>query len=136
MKELAILLNALILYARACHNMATGSTFLQDHDFFADIYGGAEAGYDSVIERCIGTGIKIDIQDINLQAAKTSAAIDLGKTNEDKLSACLEMEKQISSLVDKLVKSGKFSNGTEQLIGDIANASEVTQYKIQQRLAK
>lgn len=134
MNELAVLLNVLNIYAHACHNLASGSTFIPDHVLLEEIYEFADESYDSVIERCIGTGVDISIQDINLQAATVCSQITIGDTNEDKLAGILEITAQINSMVDDLSNGGTLSSGTVQLIGDISNQLEVFQYKINQRL--
>lgn len=134
MQDLAVLLNVLGIYGRLCHNLSTGATFIQDHEFFAEIYGFAEDSYDSVIERCIGTGVDIDIQQINLKAATACSQVSIGETNEDMFSSIVEIINQINELIESLVDSKAYSTGTEQLIGDIANQFEVTLYKLKQRL--
>lgn len=134
MQDLAMFLNVLGIFGRACHNLASGPTFLQDHELFAEVYGFAEDSYDVVIERCIGTGVEIDIQSINLRAATACSQVTIGDTNEDKFSSVLEIFSQITSIIETLVDTETYSFGTEQLIGDIGNQLEVFQYKIQRRL--
>lgn len=134
MKELAVLLNIFMIYGRACHNLTTGANFSQDHEFFGELYTFAETSYDSVIERCIGLEIDINIQEINLQAATMCSAITIGASNNEKLAGCLEIETQLVGMIDRLVSSGSCSSGTEQLVGDIANQLEMFQYKTKQRL--
>lgn len=134
MNELAIYLNALFIYGRLCHNLASGISFLSDHDFFAEIYEFGEDSYDSVIERCIGLGLAIDIKDINLRAAKINSKLDIGSTNQDKFNVILGLLNNINLNITKLVQSKDYTIGTEQLIGDIANKVESFQYKIKQRI--
>lgn len=134
MNELAVLLNVLNIYAHACHNLVSGASFIPDHGLFEEIYDFADESYDSVVERCIGTGVDINIQNINLQAATVCSQITIGDSNEDKLAGILEITAQINSMVDDLSNGGTLSSGTVQLIGDISNQLEVFQYKINQRL--
>lgn len=122
------------IYAHACHNLVSGVSFIPDHGLFEEIYDFADESYDSVIERCIGTGVDINIQNINLQAATVCSQITIGDSNEDKLAGILEITAQINSMVDDLSNGGTLSSGTVQLIGDIGNQLEVFQYKIQRRL--
>lgn len=135
MKELAILLNTLNLYAHQAHNTVSRLMFLQDHDFLTEIYTAADGAYDDVIERCIGLGMSCDVQAINVEAGGRAAKISLGNDNSTKLAACLDLEKQIVAEIEKIVRGGKISLGTETMLGDIANASEIRQYKLKQRLA-
>lgn len=135
MKELAILLKALNILGHICHFEASRIVFMQDHLFLAELYEAAEENYDAIVERCIGTGIKIDIQDINAAAAARVKGMKIGADNSAKLAQCLAMEQETTTMIDKLVKAGGISYGTETLLGDIANESEVRQYKLKQRLA-
>jgi len=135
MNELAIILNVLGIYGRACHNLTTGKTFIPDHEIFAEIYSFAEDSYDSVIERCLGLGIDINIQQINLQAATMCSQITIGDSNEEKFAGVNEILSQTNSMIDDLSNNGGLSSGTVQLIGDISNQFEVFQYKIKQRLS-
>jgi DNA-binding ferritin-like protein len=55
MKDLAVHLRAMQIYAHTAHNLCARVPFFQDHAFFADTYSALEDDYDSVIERIIGT---------------------------------------------------------------------------------
>ena len=135
MNELAILLKALNIYGHACHFLCSRVVFMQDHIFLGEIYEAAEDNYDAVVERCIGLGIKVDIQDINVKAAARAASIKVGDDNSTKLSGCLSLEQEVVAMIEKLRKGGSLSLGTETLLGDIASESEIRQYKLKQRLA-
>lgn len=135
MNELAILLKALNIYGHVAHFLCSRIVFMQDHVFLGEIYEAAEDDYDSVVERCIGLGIKVDIQDINVKAAAKAASIKVGDDNSAKLASVLSLEQEIVAMIEKLRKSGTLSLGTETLLGDIASGSEIRQYKLKQRLA-
>jgi DNA-binding ferritin-like protein len=138
MKDIAILLKALNIYAHNAHQLASRIAFIPDHEFLAEIYEAADTNYDAVIERIIGLmgteGLNLD--EINMLAVKKSASVGLGADNAAKLTGCMALEKQICAAIGELVKSGAVSIGTEQLLGDICDKSEVRQYKLRQRLVK
>lgn len=138
MKELAVYLKTLNIYAHAAHNLASRIVFNQDHEMLAEIYEAADSAYDGVIERIIGLSdlSEEELKNINLAAAQNNYQLSQGKDNADKLKVCLELEKEICSKIEELVKSGSVTVGTEQMIGNIADLSEVRQYKLKQRLKK
>lgn len=136
MKELAILLKCLNIYAHNAHNLASRVVFNQDHEFLAEIYNAADNNYDNVVERMIGLGLNPNLPEINILAAQKAAALQLGADNASKLNVCLDLEKQCTNLINTLVKSNQLTAGTEQMVGNIADLSEVRQYKLQQRLMK
>ena len=67
-----------------------------------------------------------------LQAMKINAAV----SNEQFFEQQLAHEQQLGDMVDKLCKAKDVSEGTKQLLGNIADMSEVRCYKIKQRLSK
>lgn len=139
MKELLIHLRTLALFAQNAHNLAKGPLFLQDHCFLGEIYTAAQSDYDSVVERIIGTmGAKhIDLKEIMDGVSKQIASLPCGEVKQNSVyfDHIQKLEKKTCSIVERLCMGG-ISEGTRQLIGEIANQSEMRQYKIQQRLAK
>jgi len=135
MKELAIYLRCLQLFTHNAHNVVKGAVFLQDHSFLGDLYPAYEDEYDSVIERIIGLA---DISMEELIIIQTSALEKLkqyGATqseNKGYFSVILKMEKELCLLIESIVHEA--SQGTQQLIGGIADNSEVRQYKLKQRV--
>jgi DNA-binding ferritin-like protein len=132
MDEIATVLRYLQLYSHQAHNLTKGLTFFQDHGFFGDLYPAYESAYDDVVERSIGLGNPIDISIANKQAAER-----LPEDNETEVEACLKhilsAEIHLCQEIEKVCDS--CSIGTEQMLGNIADLSEVRQYKIKQRLA-
>ena len=131
MKELAIILRSAQFYAHHAHNIAKGQSFFEDHEFFGELYGAYESAYDDVIERMIGLGVNPDINQIGMQAMKMSSGHE-SSGNRDCFEYLLEYEQTICEMCKKF-NSGA-SLGTQDLLQSIAGASEVRQYKIQQRL--
>jgi DNA-binding ferritin-like protein len=132
MEKLATMLRYMQFYAHVAHNLTKGPTFFADHEFLGDLYKAYENDYDSIVERCIGLGIAINLSDIHLNAAKA-----LDKLNLDPalfFSNIAELEKGLRTAVDSEIIDS-VSEGTRQLLGEISNQSEMRQYKIRQRLA-
>ncbi len=140
MKELQVLLRSLQLYAHQAHNLCARIVFQQDHDMFAEVYAKAESDYDSITERAIGLAGEESVCSLQelLQGcfSKLSSVQDKGiKENSAYYQVILSMIKEINSKIEPLCKSG-LSQGTVQMLGDIADKNEVLMYKIGQRLKK
>lgn len=131
MKELAIILRAAQFYAHHAHNIAKGATFFEDHEFFGEAYSSYESAYDSVIERMVGLGQSIDINDIGLKAMKMASDHHSSDNNEC-FEYLMEYEKAIVEMCDRFNSSS--SLGTQNLLQSLADDSEKRQYKIGQRL--
>ena len=132
--DLIVLLRTIQLFAHAQHNLAKHNTFMQDHEFLAEIYTAAEGNYDDVLERCIGL---MGESSVNLRMIQVQAAASMPepvKDNKQAFSALLTMEHNTCAMIEHLVRGGDLTVGFEQLLGDIANKSEVRQYKLSQRL--
>lgn len=131
MKQIAITLRALQLFAHNAHNMAKGSTFLEDHEFLGDLYEAYEGSYDDVVERMIGEGDETDLNAIAEFAVETCAEKS-PKNNDEAFATILEYEKELCSNIAKEVRGA--SDGTQNLLQGIADESLVRQYKIGRRL--
>lgn len=139
MLQLAICLRALQLYSHHAHNLCARVVFHQDHEFFADVYGFAETSYDDVIERIIGTqgeSASLELKGILKGVyAKLDKFPDVGvKENKIFYAAILDQKKYILDELETLCQSPELSEGTKQMLGNIADKMEVFVYKIQQRL--
>lgn len=139
MQTLASIYRFLQLFAHAGHHLAKGCTFNQDHAFFGELYGAYEEAFDEVVERLIGTGKLKSVKD--RIALDTKASAILAKTDSEELTCAedyfeilLEMETEICGKIEKLIE-GKLSQGTINLLAQLADDSEKRQYKLAQRLA-
>lgn len=132
MEKLAIGLRFLQLYAHAAHNLISGKTFLQDHEFLGSVYKEYESSFDDVIERMIGLGENVSLLKMNSEAVRLLNAYKDPK-DEKCFEILLKAEELLCEEIESLVKDK--SQGTIQLLGDIANESEKRQYKIKQRIA-
>lgn len=127
--NLASLLRYMQLYTHICHNSLGGETFLQDHEFFAELYAGYEADYDSVIERMIGLGEDLDLVKIHKDAI---SELKTPKSLEEAYKEILSCEEELIAACQKLAKSA--SLGTENMLAGLADKSEARIYKLKQRL--
>jgi len=138
MHQLASILRFLQLFAHAGHNLTSGCTFNQDHAFFGELYGAYEEAFDDLVERLIGLGELKSVAD--RLAIDTKAAGILGKTDSEELTCpedwfeiLLEMEQEVCAKIEKLA-GGKVSQGTLNLLAQLADDSEKRQYKLAQRV--
>lgn len=137
MKELMILLRAMQMYTQNAHHLVKGMCFSQDHAFFGDTYEQLGNDFDDVSERIVGL---YGEDPLNLQAIMKSVCDKLvdaptAGTTENKIffQHQLLLEDKLCDLVKMIVGAG-CSHGTEQLITEICNKSEIRKYKIKQRL--
>lgn len=141
MKDLAILLRSLNLYAHSCHNLCGRVPFFQDHEFFNEIYTNADSAYDDVIERMIGLygeeSVPTLVEQIEAIHQIVSQLPEKGvKENAVYFQVILEKQKMICSKVEELCTQGGLPQGAIQMLGNIADKSEQIQYKIKQRIRK
>lgn len=139
MKELLAHLRAMQLFAHAAHNLVNGPSFAPDHSFFGDAYGTHESDFDNVVERVIGLYGEqhVDFAGLTMEAAKALAGMKISAkvSNEQFFQQQLAHEQKLCQLVDQLCAVKGVSEGTKQLLGNIADVSESRQYKIKQRLS-
>lgn len=139
MKEIVIILRCLQLFAHNAHNTVARVIFFQDHEFLNEVYTAAETDYDSVIERIIGL---FGSESINLNEIQVMAVQKLNKLptqvkeNSTLMQIILELEKELCMHIEQIVRQNGITVGTEQMLGDIADKSEVRQYKLNQRIKK
>lgn len=137
MKELICLLRAMQLYAHSCHNLVKGQGFHSDHAFFGDVYSDIEGDFDSVVERSIGLygDAHMNLQEcLSSVMSKLADAPSVGaESNKVYYEHQLKMEDKLTGLIKQIIAAG-VSPGTEQLIGNIADKSEMRKYKIKQRI--
>ena len=138
MTALASIFRFLQLFAHSAHHLTSGCTFNQDHAYFGELYAAYEEAFDDIVERLIGLGKLDNVKD--RLAIDTKAAGILGKTDtedltcaEDWFEILLEMEQELCAKIEKLAGE-KVSQGTLNLLAQLADDSEKRQYKIGQRV--
>lgn len=140
MYDLLVALRAHQLLAHNYHHLCARVPFHQDHEFFGSVYTAADSDYDDVAERIVGLEgeAKLNLQPLMAAVvAKIGQSPSVGvKENSVFYEVLLKGEMDICAKVKILIDNKLVSRGTEQLIGDIANKSEVRQYKMKQRLKR
>lgn len=133
--KVAIAARTLQLYYHYCHNLCTGSTFMQDHAEFAANYAQAQLDYDTIVEYMIATlGNKaFDTKAINQILMEKLSSFKVESMSVDKMfEVALKLEKEYQEVIVPLEKKG--SLGLKNALAGIAQLSDVRIYKIQQRL--
>ena len=116
-------------YAHIAHNILGGQTFFSDHAFLGELYGTYEDAYDMVVERMIGLEEPINLVKINQDAVKD---LEEPSSYNEAFKELLKCEEDLCKKIETIAP--KVSQGTMQMLGNIADASEVRQYKLKQRL--
>jgi DNA-binding ferritin-like protein len=113
----------------------TGPVFFSDHSFASDTYTSAADAYDSVIERCIGMHDygNEELKSINEEACK-NMAVSTYQSPEQAFKTFMMIEKLLCQSLAEEMKGA--SEGTKNLLAQLADDSEVRQYKLKQRLQK
>ena len=127
--NIAALLRYMQFYGHIGHNLLGGQTFFQDHSFLAELYAAYEDHYDDIIERMIGLEEELDLVEIQKEAV---SGLKSPKSYEACYKELLSCEEELCKMVEKLVKDS--SQGTANLLQDLADKSEMRQYKLKQRL--
>ena len=137
MKHLLILLRAMQMFSQNAHHLVKGMSFQQDHAFFGDTYEAIAEDYDALAERIIGLYGEEHLDLSHILEAIHQVLLNAPSINVESNKVFYEyqinMEENLCEMV-KHVISLDLPPGTEQLVGEIANKSEVRQYKIKQRL--
>jgi DNA-binding ferritin-like protein len=119
-------------YAHNAHNLIKGSTFFQDHGFLGELYPKYTEIYDGIVERIIGADENIDLIKINQIAFETMKQAGITDDPKKIFINLLNFEEYVCNQIEELVQG--YSEGTRQMLGTIADESEVRQYKLKQRI--
>lgn len=138
MKELAILLRKMQLTAHNAHNMVSGELFMQDHDYLGELYPIYETEYDSIIERIIGLYGRdsLDLNAITMSAVQKLMQYPVKASNIQHFEVLLHCEKELCDHVEKLCKVPGITQGSLNLLAQLADNSEQRQYKLKNRVQK
>lgn len=137
MQELLIKLRLLQIFAQQSHNLIQSETFFGDHCFLEEVYKQTSSDYDSVAERTIGTlgDRPLHMHEILESVSKRAALLPPLASAPDVIFKALKvMEVDLCEFIEEAVRDEEVSEGTKQLIGEIANKSEMRQYKLNRRL--
>lgn len=132
--QLIIILRAMQLYTHNAHNVIVGPTFFEDHEVLGDLYPKYEAAYDSIVERAIGLNISVDLVESQSGAVNVMQKMKLSSEPKECFSTILQLESILCAKIQECLDTGKYSEGTKQMLGNLADESEARQYKLKQRV--
>jgi DNA-binding ferritin-like protein len=132
MEKIAVLLRMAQLFAHNAHNLISGPSFFADHEFLGELYPVYESGYDSVVERMIGSQMNPNLLAIQIAAIERLKVKPVDAKSPEIFKEILKIEIELRKLID-MAQPG-LSEGTKQMLGNLADDSEVRQYKLMQRI--
>ena len=125
MHAIAIQLRMLQLYSHEAHHEITGEAFFADHEFLGEAYLAYEDAYDKVVERMIGLGVPVNHKEL------AQKAVDAFPSGQDWFVVLLDEERNLRMLILDEFKDANI--GTQNLLSQIADDSEVRTFKMGQR---
>jgi DNA-binding ferritin-like protein len=137
MREIAVINRMRQMFYHSCHNFVKGPSFFADHEFFGEVYASAEADYDAVVERMIGTGHGALLEPAKLLhdvATMLESYSTIDKSVDDMFKDSLLVEIFLFNSIDSFLKEVNPSEGIKQLLGEMMNQCEMRIYKIKQRI--
>ena len=117
-------LRAMQLYYHKLHNLSQGAAFFSDHTMFGEFYAEVERDYDEVVEWAVSLGNEKTADPVS-QMKAIHAVLDLDDAEE--------MEAQLQDICDMAKDDKDCTLGLEQLVGTIAQHSNVRAYKLGRR---
>jgi DNA-binding ferritin-like protein len=137
LKKLYHYIRCMQIYYQHCHNVVAHNSFLPDHSLFGDFYDAMDIAYDNIKERCIGlhgpeyVNALEELKDCYVSLQKYPMQ---SKENKEFFKAALDLEQQLNQMLNILIKAEETSEGTRNLLAQLADDSEARQYKIKQRI--
>ena len=134
MDSIVAQLRALQFLSHRAHNVVKGPTFFEDHEFLGELYPAYEKAYDDLVERIIGTNAEsLSICRVNKAAAEMSSVSPNETSPEAFFRIILKGEKDLCAMIEESIKEQ--TQGTQNLLAQIADDSEKRIYSLKQRLA-
>jgi len=136
MHDVIINLKVLTEFYAHAHNNVQGVSFFSDHGALGCFYDETFKSLDHVAERIIGTlgSESLDLVEVAKASLQVLSKLKRSEADADTLfKVSLLLEERLVESVEMFKDS--VSEGTLQLIGEIANKSESRQYKIKRRLS-
>ena len=133
MEDLAIILRAAQLAAHEKHHTVKGPSFFEDHEFLGNLYGTYEGLYDDTIEKTsevydghFGNEAIRDV--LRYLVGSLSIPEDVSRW----FDMVLSIEDSIRTEIFSILEAGA-SNGVQNFLQGIADASEKRTYLVRQR---
>lgn len=122
------------LFYHQAHNTAARVPFFADHEAFGSFYAEMDSDYDSVAERMIGKGMDFTLEEVMMPVMEKMSNLPPSMGDNKAMFAYgLQLEEQLLRIIDEYIAKG-VSEGTRQMLGDIADRTEIRIYKIKQRI--
>jgi DNA-binding ferritin-like protein len=128
MTDLLALFIALRDFSHIAHLSVTGEAFFSDHEFFGEYYQALDTAYDSVAERAIWLETKPDLFTVHANANKLLATM---KDRRDWFVCLAEGEAKLREELTTAIATA--SEGTKNLLAQLADESERREFKLKQR---
>ena len=122
---------ALYLAAHAAHQSITGATFFQDHAFLSELYEAYNDAFDDLAERAIGLGEALNHASIFAEAAVQAKSLTGMKAPAMIFNALMLREAAVRKVLAECC--GEATEGTANLLAQLADDSEKRAYKLKQR---
>lgn len=133
--KLVAQLRGMQIIAQAMHHNCKGSLFFQDHGALGGFYEELQDEYDRAAEKYVSLYGSYDINQVmSMVVASMQGVPSQVKENKEFFTILLGKEKEVSSMVDMLVRQGGYSEGDKNLLSDIGTKSGSRQYLIKQRI--
>ena len=134
MDKLASLYRSAQFYAHNAHNAAHGITFFEDHEFLGELYGAYESAYDSLVERMIAQGEPFDFNALLTNAVNGMSGLADPTVNSNSVAFAVlqNLERALCAEIDAIISEQ--TQGSQNLLAQLADDSEMRQYKIGQRI--
>ena len=136
LRLLLVQLRSMQLYYHNAHNLTKGKTFFSDHAAFNEFYSELDGQYDSVAERAVGLyNEPLDLS-IILPAINMNLQIVLKdyKSTQDMHKGGVLLEDELLKICSLVEVNPRATDGTKNLVADIADKAETRLYKLNQRL--
>jgi DNA-binding ferritin-like protein len=139
MQNLLVHTRAMNLITHHFHNVCSRVAFLSDHEFFGEVYEALDDAYDAVAERLIGLQDSSSVPLMQVLDASNMKLKQLPqdyKDNAQMFQILLQLESEMRAIIEEYIKSGEYSQGTVNMLAQLADDSEMRTYKIKRRLVK
>lgn len=128
--ELAACYRAAQLYAHTAHHLANGPTFLQDHEFFGELYPAYETAIDDLCEEALAQGKPYSPAEIMQAVTKRLIPTFKDSGNQKFFERLLGFEREFQEEMAEMMKDKALPDGTQNLIQGLATESSKRVYKL------
>jgi DNA-binding ferritin-like protein len=135
MKDCIAMARMMNLFYHHLHNIASGVAFEGDHEMMLEFYEALDDAYDSLIERHIGLGGSMGKADLCEIIENAEEVLDMAPDSVDmlvNLQHAMGLEIGFRAFLQDVNMSA--SLGTQNLVQDQCDKSEIRSYKLSRRV--